>query len=157
MPLNTHPVGQEPTEVRTSKFSDFKRLSMRRGANSWVLRGLGVGAVATLLDLSLGLGLVAMQAPTRAAAMAGTLSGAAFTFVLNRLFTFRDSAQGLWGAAFKFALVTAATSTVHGQVVVFLRDAQAIPYPVAKILADLLVLTFSQLLLLRYVVFPKSE
>lgn len=133
------------------------RLSVARVAHSWVVRSLGVGAVATGLDLTVGVCLLALRAPTRAAAMAGTLTGATFTFVVNRLFIFRDSNQKLWGAVFKFALVMVATSSVHGQVVVFLRDVQALPYVVAKISADLLVLTFSQLLLLRYVVFPKSE
>jgi hypothetical protein len=40
---------------------------------------------------------------------------------------------------------------------VFAHDRWGINYTLAKMLCDLLVFTFGQLLLLRYVVFPKAK
>jgi putative flippase GtrA len=127
---------------------------------SWATRSLAIGAGATLLDLLVGTSmLVALHVPTRAAAMTGTVLGAAFTFVANRHFAFKDSGTqlALARSIARFAAATLLASVVHGQLVVWLRDALGVPFVPSKIVSDLLVFTLGQLVLLRYVVFPKPK
>lgn len=124
---------------------------------SWAVRSLGVGALATSLDLALGTTLLALGVPTRFAAMSGTTLGATFGFFANRRFAFQDHAQSLGSSAVRYVLVVLGTSAVHGQVVVWFRDGLGLPYVAAKLLADLLVLLPSQLVLMRYLVFPRAK
>jgi putative flippase GtrA len=123
----------------------------------WATRSLAMGSLATVVDLTFGGVLLFFNAPTREAAMVGTTMGAVFTFFSNRYFAFREHDPKLASPAFRFAVVAFLSSVVHGQLVVMLRDWWGVPYVPAKIAADLVVFSFGQLLLLRYVVFPRTR
>ncbi len=129
---------------------------LQRLKDSWAVRSMMVGAVSTVLDLGLGATLLAGGAPTRAAAMAGTLLGATFSYFANKRFSFKDSHLKGQSSALRYALVTLLSSTVHGQLVVWFTGL-GLPYVPAKFAADFLVFNLGQLLLLRYVVFPKDR
>jgi putative flippase GtrA len=135
-----------------------KQPLLKRVWNNWATKSLAVGAVATLIDIALGTVLLtAFQMPTRFAAMTGTVLGASFTFVANKYFAFKDHKPKLGHSALRFVLVTLGASLVHGQLVVWLRDRFGVPYVPSKMISDVAVFTFGQLLLLRYVVFPKAK
>ena len=125
--------------------------------DSWATRSLMVGAVATGIDLAVG-GLIITFWPdqSRAAAMIGTLFGATFAYFANRRFAFRDQSK-VQTSAWRYVLSTAALSTVHGQVMVIFRDHFHIPYALAKVSADVLVFTFTQLIIFRFFVFAKGK
>lgn len=123
----------------------------------WVTRSLAVGAVATVIDLSLGASLLALGAPTRVSAMTGTLVGSTLSFLGNRYFSFREPNPKLAAPALRYAAVTLIASLIHGQLVVTFRDRWGIAYVPSKMLADLCVFTFAQLLVLRYIVFPRAK
>lgn len=125
---------------------------LERVKNLWVTRSLVVGAVSTVLDLGLGGLLLWLGAPTRWAAMAGTLAGSVFSYFAQRAFAFRDQ-EPMRRTLPRYALVAVTASTVHGQVVVWLSG-WGLPYVAAKLTADVLVYSVGQMLLLRYVVFP---
>lgn len=129
---------------------------LRRISQSWITRTLAVGAVSVSIDVSLGLLVLWLGGPTRAAAMVGSTTGSIFTYFANRHFAFRDSKVPLARSGIKFAVMTLITNTLHGQVVVWYRELWGMPYVVAKLAADLTVVTIPQLLLLRHVVFPKA-
>ncbi len=123
----------------------------------WATRSLAMGSLATVVDLSFGAVLLMLNSPTREAAMVGTTAGAVFTFFSNRYFAFKEHDPKLASPALRFAVVAFLSSVVHGQLVVMLRDWWGVPYVPAKIGADLVVFTFGQLILLRYVVFPRAR
>ncbi len=131
---------------------------MRRFLTNWATKSLLVGAVAVALDLALGLALLTFgSVSSRTAAMAGTLLGGLWTFFANRTFAFDDTTARLTQSAWRFGLMTVSLSFVHGQAVVMLRDAFGVPYVPAKVAADVVVITFTQLVLLRYFVFPRGK
>ena len=148
--------GPEVVEQVAPRPRGFKALALWAWS-SWATRSLAMGSLATVVDLSFGAVLLLLHSPTRAAAMVGTCAGAAFTFFSNRYFAFREHNPKLASPALRFVLVAGASSVVHGQLVVMLRDWWGVPYVPAKIAADLVVFTFAQLLLLRYVVFPRPR
>jgi len=127
---------------------------LERTWNLWATRSLAVGVVSTALDLGVGGLVLWLGAPTRAAAMTGTLLGAVFSYFANRAFAFRD-ADPSGASLVRFALVTVVTSTIHGQFVVWFSS-MGLPYIAAKMASDVIVYSVGQLLLLRYVVFPKK-
>ncbi len=124
--------------------------------NWWAARSLAIGAGSVAFDLATGLTLLWLGAPTRVAAMSGNAVGSTFTYFANRHFAFRDHAEPVAKSGLKFFLMQAMLAVVHGQVVVWLRDGQGLPYVLAKLLADVLVVTGPQLLLMRFVIFPKQ-
>jgi putative flippase GtrA len=128
---------------------------IQRARNLWAARSLLVGAASTVLDLCIGGTLLWLDAPTRAAAMTGSLSGAAFSYFANRAFAFGDGDRGP-GSLVRYVLITVVQSTIHGQFVVWF-SAWGLPYVAAKMSADVLVFSVAQLLLLRYVVFPRRK
>ncbi len=147
------------SQVSNEQTANRPSLLMRVWKN-WATRSLAIGAGATVLDLVVGTTmLVALHLPTRAAAMTGTVLGAAFTFVANRRFAFSDSGTQLTlsRSLLRFAAATLFASVVHGQLVVWLRDTFGVPYVPSKIVSDVLVFTLGQLVLLRYVVFPRPK
>jgi len=124
--------------------------------NSWATRSLAVGAVATVLDLAIGLTLRnLLHVETRIAAMSGVIIGSTFTYFANRYFAFRDENPALASSMLKFVLATVISSLVHGQFVVWLTDRLGVPFALSKVLADLAIFSVGQLLVLRYLVFPK--
>jgi putative flippase GtrA len=130
---------------------------LKRLTSSWALRSVALGGVSTAVDLSVGATLRHFGLATHLAAMCGTSLGAIFTYVSNRKLAFKDHQQGVVRSAVKFIVMTITLSTIHGQITAWLCDTRGLPYPVAKMSADLLVFTFNQPLLLRYFVFPKAK
>lgn len=126
--------------------------------NSWATRSLAVGAVATILDLVIGLSLKNFfHVETRPAAMTGVIVGSTFTYFANRFFAFKEQNPQLASSMIKFIAVTVVSSLLHGQVVVWLTDTLNVPFALSKVLADLAIFSVGQLLLLRYIVFPKAK
>ncbi len=126
--------------------------------NSWATRSLMVGAAATGIDLAIGMSLNGLfHIETRPSAMAGSIVGSAFTYFANRFFAFREKTPDLATSMLKFVVVTAFSSIAHGQLVVWLHDSLGWHFALAKMVADVAIFTFAQLLVLRYIVFPRSE
>ena len=125
------------------------------GVRSWAVPSLMVGAVATLVDVGV---LVAsirwLHVPTAGAAMLGVAVGSTVAFVGNRRFAFRTSAQAWAPEALRFLAGTAAGMGVHAMLVRTLADRLGVPVVLAKLVSDVCVFTFGQLLLLRFFVFP---
>ncbi|MHB8873096.1 MAG: GtrA family protein [Myxococcaceae bacterium] len=131
---------------------------LRKLWSSWATRSLAVGAAATVLDIVVGLiCLHLIQLPTRLSAMSGVAIGGAFTFFANRHFAFKEHNPKLAKPALKFILATGLGMLIHGQFVVLMRDGVGIPFVMAKVIADLGVFSVGQLLVLRYLVFPRSK
>ncbi len=120
----------------------------------WLSRSLMIGAVSTTLDLSTGVLLLWLGASTRIAAMAGTTVGSTFSYFANRHFAFRDHQEPVASSGLKYVLMQAVLGLAHGQVVVWLRDGLGVPYLVAKMIGDLLVVTGPQLYIMRHFIFP---
>lgn len=122
--------------------------------NYWVTRSLAVGAVATAIDVMILLACVKLlDLPTPIGAMTGVAVGSTFTFFANRYFAFRDHRPELAPQALRFAVTTGCAMLVHASLVWWLRDWVGIDVVYAKLIADVLVFSVGQLLVLRYIVF----
>jgi putative flippase GtrA len=123
-------------------------------AVTWVSRSLAVGSVATAVDVAVLLAAVRwLHVSNPVGAMLGVAVGSTVAFLGNRSFAFRDS-DGPWlPEALRFLVGTGVGMVVHGQLVRVLTD-QEVPLVLSKLMADLCVFTFGQLLLLRFFVFP---
>lgn len=125
---------------------------------SWATRSLAVGALATALDVMILLAIVHLLAwPNAAASAVGVTVGSTFTFFANRHFAFRDHTPDLAPQAIKFVLSTGVALLLHAWLVWFLADQHGVHVVIAKLISDLLVFTCGQLLVLRYLVFPKAK
>lgn len=125
---------------------------------SWATRSLAVGAVATAIDVCILLACIAwfgMSNPI--AAMVGVLFGSTFTFFANKYFAFRDHNPGVAPQAAKFVLATGVGMLVHAQFVYLFADRLGFPVVMAKFGADILVFTVGQMLVMRYVIFPRKK
>jgi len=125
------------------------------GVRSWAVPSLMVGAVATAIDV--GVLLAAMRwlrASSAEGAMLGVAVGSTVAFLGNRRFAFRASATAWLPEAMRFLAGTTAGMLVHAALVRTLADRAGVPVVLAKLLADVCVFTFGQLLLLRFFVFP---
>ncbi|MBL8920569.1 MAG: GtrA family protein [Myxococcaceae bacterium] len=127
----------------------------RRLERLWAFRSLLVGAGAVLIALVIGWIVLGLGGPTRAAAMLGLAVAWLFTYVANRVYAFGDSDATLASSGIKFVAMAVGTTLVHGQVVTWLTDTIGVPFTVAKLAGDVLVVTIPNLLLMRFVVFPK--
>ncbi len=130
---------------------------LRRLSSWWATRSLLIGAVSVGLDLATGGTILWFGGPTRLAAMGGTTVGSTWTYFANRHLAFRDHEEPVARSGIKFFVMQAVMSVLHGQVVVWLRDGYGIPYVFAKLMADVMVVTVPQLLLMRYVIFPQKK
>ena len=122
---------------------------------SWAVPSLLVGAVATLVDV--GVLLAAMRwlgASSAEGAMLGVAVGSTVAFLGNRRFAFRSSATAWVPEALRFVAGTFAGMLVHAMLVRTLADRAGLPVVLAKLVSDVCVFTFGQLLLLRFFVFP---
>ncbi|MEW6432102.1 MAG: GtrA family protein [Myxococcota bacterium] len=188
---------------------------LKRLWGSWATRSLAVGAVATAIDLAVGLSLLSIGVSTLVSARVGVAIGSTFTFAANRYFAFREhnpnvttrsllfiltmsavvTMASAWAAGFipdsfsigwlfavavlavtmpaqihwlrhtdpdlkgqatRFVTSTLISMYIHGLLVEWLRDKMGVPFAISKMAADLVVFTFVQLLLLRYLVFKKK-
>lgn len=126
--------------------------------HSWATRSLAVGAVATALDVVILLVCVKLfLLPNPVGAMIGVLFGSTFTFFANKYFAFRDHNPGVAPQAAKFVVATAIGMMFHAQFVYFFADRLGLPVVLAKFGADILVFTVGQMLVLRYLIFPKKK
>jgi putative flippase GtrA len=124
--------------------------------DSWATRSLVVGALATALDVAvLVLCVRRLGLSNPEGAMAGVAVGATFAFFANRHFAFRDHNPQLVPQAAKFISATAIAMIFHAAFVWLLADKLRTPVVIAKLIADVAVFSAGQLLLLRYLVFPK--
>jgi putative flippase GtrA len=124
----------------------------------WATRSLAIGAGATVVDVTIGTLLVSVaHLPTRASAMLALGVGTTLNFLAHRYFAFREHNPKLASPAMRWLLMTVVQTIVHGQLVVMLRDWWGVPFVPAKMAADLVVFSAAQLLLVRYVVFPKKS
>ena len=126
--------------------------------NSWATRSLAVGGVATVVDVCVLLvckHFLHLMTPVCAAI--GVLVGSTLTFFLNRHFAFRDHKEPAAPQAVKFALATGVCMLIHAGLVGFLTDRLGVPVVVSKLIADICVFSVGQLLVLRYLVFPKKK
>jgi len=124
---------------------------------SWATRSLAIGGVATVLDILTLLLCVHLGASNPVAAMIGVSVGATFTFFANRHFAFRDHHPEVAPQVLKFVGATAGAMMIHAALVHLLADRWHVPVVLAKVLADIAVFSVGQLLLLRYLVFPKKK
>lgn len=116
-----------------------------------------IGAVSTTLDLVTGGIVLWLGGPTRAAAMAGTTVGSTFSYFANRHFAFKDHEEPVAKSGIKYFIMQAVLGIMHGQVTVLLRDNAGVHYILSKMMADMLVVTGPQMLLMRYFIFPKKK
>ena len=131
---------------------------VRRAWDSWATRSLAMGAIATTLDvLTLLVAVKLLRWPNPAGAMAGVVVGGTFAFIANRKVAFAG-ARGTLGAQLgKFVLSTGAAMLVHAALIHALADRLHLPVLAAKLAADVAVFSVGQLLVLRYVVFPRER
>jgi putative flippase GtrA len=123
---------------------------------SWATRSLAVGAVATAIDVTIGSILVfVFDVGTAVSAMCALAIGSTLNFLGQRRFAFNEQKVAMPAA--KWATMTAVQLVVHGQLVHVFRDWWGVPYPLAKMGSDVIVFGVLQLVLLRYVVFPKGK
>jgi putative flippase GtrA len=87
--------------------------------------------------------------------MLGVAVGSTVAFLGNRRFAFRSSASAWRAEALRFVAGTTAGMLVHAALVRTLADHVGVPVVLAKLVSDVCVFTFGQLLLLRFFVFPE--
>lgn len=127
----------------------------RRSLRAWAVPSLLVGAVATLVDVGILLAALRwLHASSAGGAMLGVAVGSTIAFLGNRRFAFRSSASDWFPEALRFLAGTAAGMLVHAALVRTLADRAGVPVVLAKLVSDVCVFTFGQLLLLRFFVFP---
>jgi len=129
---------------------------LQKAWRGWATRSLAVGAVATAVDVSIGSLLVFVFSwPTALSAMAALAVGSTLNFLGQRKFAFDEHKVAMPAA--KWVAMTALQTVIHGQLVHVFRDWWGVPYPLAKMGSDIVVFGVLQLVLLRYVVFPKTQ
>ena len=155
VPHAPQPAGTGPEWIRYGR-SSFRAI-VERVLKSWAARSLQVGALATLVDVCVLLVCKkALKLPTPVAAAAGVTIGSTIAFFLNRSFAFRAQGTPVTGQAVKFIISTSIAISIHVPLVSILIDWFGVPVVVAKFIADILVFSVGQLLLLRFLVFRKS-
>ncbi len=144
-PSTSHPVGK------------LRALALKAW-RSWATRSLAVGAAATALDVVILLSAVKyFGLPNPVGAAIGVAFGTTFTFFANRHFAFRDRRPELAPQAIKYVVTTLPAMAVHAALVGLLADRFGVPVVISKFIADVLVFLVGNLLILRYVVFPRSK
>jgi len=130
---------------------------MRWAWQSWATRSLAVGAAATALDICVLLVCVKLlNLPNPVGAAVGVTVGSTFTFYANKHFAFRDAGAAVGSQALKFVGATACSMVIHASFVWLLADRMGVNVVLAKMIADVAVFSVGQLLVLRYLVFPKA-
>lgn len=115
-----------------------------------------MGAAVTGIDVLVGVTALHFGATTRWAAMLGTAVGMVLSYFANRVFAFKAD-NPLARSMGTYFVVMVLSSALHGQIVVWLRDAFGVHFVISKMGADFLVFTVGHLLLLRYLVFPEKK
>ena len=129
-----------------------------RLAGSWIVRSLAVGAVSSGVDYALVYGTSTFLAfPAAFAALCGLGVGTVTNFLLNRRFAFKDSGAGWAGAAVRYFGALGCLMLVHATAVGLLTERAGLHILLAKLVADVTLLSGGQLLVLRYIVFPRNK
>ena len=140
------------------RFVTSFRAIVERVLKSWAARSLQVGALATLVDVCVLLVCKkVLKLPTPVGAAIGVAVGSTIAFFLNRSFAFRAQGTPVTGQAVKFIISTSIAISIHVPLVSILIDWFGVPVVVAKFIADILVFSVGQLLVLRFLVFRKSH
>lgn len=95
--------------------------------------------------------------PTPICAMVGVSVGASVNFLLNRRLAFRDSRSSVAGAALRYVAAIGCLMILHATAVGVLTDRLEVPIVLSKLISDVTLLAGGQLLILRYVVFPRNK
>ena len=95
-----------------------------------------------------------LHASSAGGAMLGVAVGSTVAFLGNRRFAFRSSARAWVPEALRFLAGTTVGMLFHAALVRTLADGVGVPVVLAKLVSDVCVFTFGQLLLLRFFVFP---
>jgi putative flippase GtrA len=136
--------------------SSFRAI-VARLLKSWAARSLQVGALATIVDICVLLVCKkVLKLPTPVGAAIGVAIGSTLAFFLNRSFAFRAQGTPVAGQAVKFIISTLIAMSIHAPLVGILADWLDVPVVVAKLIADVLVFSIGQLLVLRFLVFRKT-
>ena len=154
------PPAPQPAGV-TREWIRYGRSSFRaivdKVLKSWAARSLQVGALATVLDICVLLVCKkVLNLPTPVGAAIGVAIGSTLAFFLNRSFAFRAQGTPVTGQAVKFVISTLIAMSIHAPLVGILADWLDVPVVVAKLIADVLVFSIGQLLVLRFLVFRKT-
>lgn len=129
-----------------------------RLASRWFVRSLLVGAVSSACDYGTLLFCArVLQWPSAFCAACGLAVGSTLSFTLNRCVAFTDCRTPLWSSALRYAGAIGALMVVHASAVGLLTDRAQVPILVSKLIADVTILSAGQLLLLRYIVFPRNK
>ncbi|MGZ6080587.1 MAG: GtrA family protein [Myxococcaceae bacterium] len=132
------------------------RAVVQRVLKSWAARSLQIGALATVVDIAVLLVCVRiLKLPTPVGAATGVAIGSTITFFLNRAFAFHAQGTPVAGQAVRFILSTLVAMSIHAALVGILADRFDVEVVVAKLIADVLVFSVGQLLVLRFLVFRK--
>jgi putative flippase GtrA len=133
------------------------RRVIRRLLNLWATRSLLVGGVATVVDVSCMVTAVEWLGwPRVPAAMLGVSVGATVSFLLNKYFAFRDHESKLGPQALRYAAATGGAMLVHASFMFVLTTMLGVFYVISKFIADLVVFSGGNLLLMRFIVFPRA-
>jgi putative flippase GtrA len=126
--------------------------------DGWAARSLAANALASVSDYAVLLFCAkVLGLPSSACAFFGLSVGVTASFLLNRRFAFRNSSASVGGALIRYVAAISSLIPLHAVAVGFLTDRAGIPIVLAKLLADATLLLGGQLLLLRYVVFPRNK
>jgi len=126
--------------------------------DGWAARSLAASGVASLGDYSVLLVCAKLlRLPSTVSAFLGLCIGISSSFLLNRRFAFRQSSATFGGALVRYLVAIGCLIPLHAVTVGLLTDRVQIPIVLAKLLADATLLAGGQLLLLRYVVFPRNK
>jgi len=135
--------------------SKLKSLAEKVYGN-WATKSLAVGAVATFIDVCIGNVLVfGLHFSTAVSAMMALAVGSTINFIGQRRFAFNEKKVAT--PVVRWVLMTALQIPIHGQLVHVFRDTWGVPYTLSKMLGDVIVFGVIQLVVLRYLVFPKRE
>jgi putative flippase GtrA len=134
------------------------RAVIQKVMQSWAARSLQVGALATVVDICVLLVCKkVLKLPTPVGAAIGVGVGSTLAFFLNRSFAFRAQGTPVAGQAVKFIISTLIAMSIHAPLVGILADWLDVPVVVAKLIADILVFSIGQLLVLRFLIFKKTH
>ena len=126
-----------------------------RSLRAWAVPSRRGGAVATAVDVVVLLAAMRwLHASSAGGAMLGVAVGSTIAFLGNRTFAFRSSARAWLPEALRFLAGTTVGMLLHAALVRSLADRVGVPVVLAKLISDVCVFTFGQLLLLRFFVFP---
>ncbi len=124
---------------------------------SWVSISLAASFIATFFDLAVVIALVQLRHfNAAAAAPLGVVVGATVNFAINKIWSFKDSIGRLHHQYLRFLGGTAIAAAAHAAFVHVFTNLLGVNYVISKIIADLLVFTVGNLVILRLVVFPKN-